>query len=106
MALAQILGQVGNVADDGPHQGKRLVGLGRREQLLTLHRLFASHAYISHRKSPVQASYFLAAAAAGFSGAGGSGGLVQTGPVTSFEPATAVGFSVSLPQATSRGSRA
>src|SRR5262249_29622773 len=104
MALTEVLGQFSNVPDDGPHQGERLVRLGRREQLLTVHRLLVSHANISHRSH--EHAYFLAAAAAGFSGAGGSGGLVHTGSVTSLEPATAVGFSVSRPQATSRGSRA
>src|SRR5712692_2852677 len=46
--------------------------------------------------------YFLAA----FSGAGGSGDFVHTGSGTSLEAATAVGFRVAWPHATSNGSLA
>src|SRR5436309_9294390 len=49
---------------------------------------------------PVQAFF----ATAGFSGAGGSGGLLQTGSACSFDAATAVGFNDACPQAVSSGS--
>jgi hypothetical protein len=55
---------------------------------------------------PARHAYFFAAAGTGFAGAGGSGGLVHTGSLTSFEAAIAVGFSDAWPQAVSSGSLA
>src|SRR5262245_42543878 len=48
----------------------------------------------------------LAAPAAGLAGAGGSGGLTQTGSLVSLDAATAVGLSVAWPQAISTGTLA
>ena len=43
------------------------------------------------------------AGAAGLGGGGGSGGFVQTGSVVNFDAATAVGFRLACPHASSTG---
>ena len=106
VAFAQLVGQFRNVPHNGPHERQGGVGLRDREILLPLFWLTIRHVPpLGLRRGRLPTSclsscyHFLAAGA-------GSGGFVQTGSATSFDPATAVGLSVAWPQATSSGSLA
>ncbi len=106
----QLVGQLGDIAENASQKRDASIRLFGREVFFSFENRGHDGHHLLNRGDNHWAAGTGAAglgtggAAAGFGGGGGSGGFVQTGAVTSFDAATAVGLRLVCPHANSTGS--